>query len=212
MEFRRTGQRIEPMPVGPFRPDNRPQVSTLAMPQPMSQPMAQPMPQAVPVTMPIYPILSIKPTAVRDKERLRLFVVLLTVRFLKECKALRKRDQKEWVPHSDRLVNQTLEGLKLTDGYCPDNGSIKRMCRSIIDELQRRFNTKRALETEELDCPLVETIVVQCMQTHIQSESTRLAEAATAGKACFIIKCLLLVLVILGGVAIAIYFLVFWKK
>lgn len=189
-----------------------PQVMPQAVPQVVPQDMSQALPQAVPVAVPIYPVLSIKSTAVRDKERLRLFVLLLTVRFLNECKALQKRDLKDWVPHTERLVNQTLGGLKLTEGYCPENSCIKRMCKAIIDELQRRFNSRNALQTEELDCPLVETIVVQCMQTHIQNESTRLAEAATASKACFIIKCLLLALVILGGVAVTVYLSVFWNK
>lgn len=195
MELKRTGQNsiYSQPPMGPSLPENLPV-------------------QAVPVAVPIYPVLSIKSTAVRDKERLRLFVVLLTVRFLKESKALRKREQKDWVMHSDRLVNQTLAGLKLTDGYCPDNGCIKRMCKSIISELKRRFNTGARLETEELDFPLVEAIVVQCMQSHIQNESTRLAEAANAGRACFIVKILLVVLIVLGGVATGLYFFFTLKK
>lgn len=195
----------EQTPVVPFGMDNMPQGNIM-----VEQPQAVPI--AVPVAVPIYPVLSIKPTAVRDRERLRLFVALLTVRFLKECNALRNRSREQWVAHSERLIDQTLEGLKLTDGYCPDNRCVKRMCKSVVDELQRKFSTKKKLEMEILEYPLVDAMVVQSMQTHIQNESTRLAEAANAGRGCLIFKCVLLLLIILGGVATALYFFLFRKK
>lgn len=206
MERMRPVQRevYEQTPVLPFKMDDTPQVNV------REQPPAVPV--AVPVAVPLYPVLSIKPTAVRDREQLRLFVALLTVRFLKECNALRNRSREQWVAHSERLINQTLEGLKLTDGYCPDNRSVKRMCKSVVDDLQRKFSTKKRLEMEILEYPLVDAMVVQSMQTHIQNESTRLAEAANTGRGCLIFKCLLLLLLIFGGVAIALYFFLFWKK
>ncbi|KAI3375651.1 hypothetical protein L3Q82_003965 [Scortum barcoo] len=50
-------------------------------------------------------------TAEDSENQLRLFVALLTVRVLTKCHALQNRRQEEWVAHTKRLVNQTMEGL-----------------------------------------------------------------------------------------------------
>nr|XP_046246742.1 uncharacterized protein LOC124060169 [Scatophagus argus] len=139
------------------------------------------------VTMdqPQTPASGCEPTAGAENEnQLQVFVTVLTVRVLNKCNAVTNHNQEEWVAHIKRLVNQTMEGLTVTEGFCPDIKSTKKVCKAVMKELQKKFGSRRVLETLMLlEDPVVEAEVVRCLQAHIKDLSARLAKkAANSGK------------------------------
>ncbi|GLD60816.1 uncharacterized protein AKAME5_001268300 [Lates japonicus] len=116
-----------------------------------------------------------------SKDQLRLFATLLMVRVLTQCQALKNRSQEEWVPHTKRLVNQTMEGLTISEGFCPHTKSIKKICKAALKDLRKKFCGRRILESVILlQDPGVDTIIVQSLQVHIKQHSARLAKKAAS--------------------------------
>lgn len=117
--------------------------------------------------------------AANTHSQLRLFVSLLTLRVLRKCKALQSRSQDEWVAHSRRLIEQTMEGLTLINGHCPDIKKIKKVCKAVMKDLQKKMGSRRELETVVLlQDPAADKVIVQSLQAHIKDASLRLAEKA----------------------------------
>lgn len=121
--------------------------------------------------------------ALNSDNPLQLFVALVTVRLLKECNAIKDRARDQWVAHSKRLIDQTMIGLVLTDGYCPENKNARAMCKSVIKQLQKDFCTKQQLDAlVGMEHPAVDAVIVQCMQAHIRELSADLAGGVTKGR------------------------------
>ncbi|KAK5848259.1 hypothetical protein PBY51_005888 [Eleginops maclovinus] len=115
-------------------------------------------------------------SAAESEKQLRLFVTLLTVKVMSKCHALKNRSQEDWTTHTKRLVNKTMEGLAITKGFCPDVRSTKEVCKDVLKDLQKKFCSKRQLESLILSQqPAVEAAIVQCMQANIKKLSTQLA-------------------------------------
>ena len=120
-------------------------------------------------------------TKARSEDPLRLLVTILTVRVLNKCHAFQNRSQDECVAHTKRLAHQTMEGLTITDGFCPDMKSTKKLCKSVVKDLQKEFCSKRSLESLViLQDPVVDKVIIRSLQAHIREFSARLAmKAAT---------------------------------
>ena len=116
-------------------------------------------------------------TEARSEDPLRLLVTVLTVRVLNKCHAFKNQSQEECVARIKRLVHQTMEGFTITKGVCPDAKSAKRLCKSVMKDLQKKFCGKRTLETLIiLQDPLVDKVIVQSLQAHIRELSARLTK------------------------------------
>ncbi|GAA6233901.1 uncharacterized protein LOC124060169 [Lates japonicus] len=103
------------------------------------------------------------------------------MRVLTKCQALKNRSQEEWVPHTKRLVNQTTEGLRISEGFCPHTKSIKKICEAVLKDLRKKFCGRRLLESMILlQDPVVETVIVQLLQVHIKQHSAQLAKKAAS--------------------------------
>lgn len=108
---------------------------------------------------------------------LQLFVTLATVRLFKDCNAIKGRTRDQWVAHSKRLIDQTMIGLVLTDGFCPENKNVRPTSKSVVKQLQKEFCTKQQLDAlVMMEHPSVDAVIVQCMQTHIRELSADLAK------------------------------------
>ncbi|KAK9519596.1 hypothetical protein VZT92_022315 [Zoarces viviparus] len=59
-------------------------------------------------------------TEAKQHNKLRLFVTVVTARLMMKWDAIQNRSQEECLSHIKRLVNQTMEGLAITEGICPD--------------------------------------------------------------------------------------------
>lgn len=147
------------------------------------------------------------PEAVRNENPLQLFVALLTVKLLKECQALQNRTHEQWVAHSKRLMGQTLEDLTLTEGFCPENTRVKRLCKSVMKELQKKFCIKGRLDfLILLQHPAVDAVIVQCLRAHVSDESARLADQAAHPPSYW--KYILMILVAVGTVITAVVLII----
>ncbi|KAI3367236.1 hypothetical protein L3Q82_008287 [Scortum barcoo] len=119
-------------------------------------------------------------TAEDSENQLRLFVALLTVRVLTKCHALQNCRQEEWVAHTKRLVNQTMEGLAEIQGFCPDVKNTKRVCKAVVKELQKKLCSRRLLESViVLQDPAVDALIVQSLQAHVKQLAARPADKGT---------------------------------
>lgn len=142
-------------------------------------------------------------TEAESENQLRLFVTLLTLRVLNKCHALQNRSNEEWVTHTKRLVNQTMEGLTITEGFCPDLKATKKVCKDVVRDLQKKFCGRRLLESAiALQDPVVDTAVVQSLQARIKERSARLAEKASSQS---IWKDMLQVAVFAGGILASLF-------
>ena len=120
-------------------------------------------------------------TEADSENQLRVFVTLLTVRVLTKCHALQNRSQEEWVTHTKRLVNQTMVGLTLSEDFCPDNKTTKKVCKAVIKDLTKKFCGRRVLESLILiENPAVDTAIIESLQAHIKELSARQATKATS--------------------------------
>ncbi|GLD71795.1 uncharacterized protein AKAME5_002311900 [Lates japonicus] len=114
-------------------------------------------------------------------DQLRLCTTLLTVRVLTKCQALKTCSHEEWVPHTKHLVSQTVEGLTIPEGFCPDAKHTKKICKAVLRDLRKQFGGRRMLESVILlQDPVVDTVIVKSMQVHIRQQSARLAKKATS--------------------------------
>lgn len=59
-------------------------------------------------------------TETESEKQLRMFVTMPTVRVLYKYETLKSRSQEKWAAHVKRVVNQTMEGLTVSEGFCPD--------------------------------------------------------------------------------------------
>ncbi|KAI3376172.1 hypothetical protein L3Q82_016695 [Scortum barcoo] len=120
-------------------------------------------------------------TAEDSENQLRLFVALLTVRVLTKYHALQNRRQEEWVAHTKRLVNQTIEGLAEIQGFCPDVKNTKKVCKAVVKDLQKKLCTRRLLESVSvLQNPAVDAIIVQSLQAHVKQLAARRTDKDTS--------------------------------
>lgn len=140
---------------------------------------------------------------VNSDNPLQLFVALVTVRLFKDCNAIKGRTRDQWVAHSKRLIDQTMVGLVLTDGFCPENKNVRSMSSSMVKQLRKEFCTKKQLDALlMMEHPSVDATIVQCMQTHIRELSADLAKGISSRRTFW--KRLLAVLAVLGAVGIGV--------
>lgn len=134
---------------------------------------------------------------------LQLFVTLVTVRLFKDCNAIKDRTRDQWVAHSKRLIDQTLIGLVLTDGFCPENKNVRSMSKSVVKQLRKEFCTKQQLDKlVMMEHPSVDAVIVQCMQTHIRELSANLAKGGGGPRTGW--KWVLAALAVLGAIGVGV--------
>ncbi|KAE8286325.1 hypothetical protein D5F01_LYC16013 [Larimichthys crocea] len=134
-------------------------------------------------TEPVDPSASgCEPTTESESDKqLRLFVAILTARVMNKCNTLKNRSQEMVIAHIKSLINQTMEGLAVPEGFCVDIKDVKKVSKSVMKDLQKKFGSKRLLETViSLEDPVVDTAIVQCLQANIKNFSAQLAENATS--------------------------------
>ncbi|KAE8286307.1 hypothetical protein D5F01_LYC15993 [Larimichthys crocea] len=134
-------------------------------------------------TEPVDPSASgCEPTTESESDKqLRLFVAILTARVMNKCNTLKNRSQEMVIAHIKSLINQTMEGLAVPEGFCADIKNVKKVSKSVMKDLQKKFGSKRLLETViSLEDPVVDTAIVQCLQANIKNFSAQLAENATS--------------------------------
>lgn len=102
-----------------------------------------------------------------DDATLRLFVAQLVAMLLRGCNVHRDHRREAW------LTEQTMGGLAhLADGFCPPRGSAGAICDAVRTDLQQTFWSKQQLDTLVLmEHPAVDSVIVQCLQAHIRSQS-----------------------------------------
>ena len=118
-------------------------------------------------------------TEAESEDQLRIFVAVLTVRVLNKCHALRNRSQEECIARTKRLITQTMAGLHITTGFCPDVKSTKKLSKSVAKDVQKQLGGKRLLESAAQD-EAVDQVIVRCLLVNIRELSTRLAKKATS--------------------------------
>ncbi|CAK6976391.1 uncharacterized protein LOC124060169 [Scomber scombrus] len=100
-----------------------------------------------------------------NRDLLHNYVTVLMVRVLTKCHTLKGRHQKEWIKHTKRLVQQTLEGLAESEGFCPNIKTTKRLSKAIIEELTGKFGGRRTLEMLILaEDSVVDAAIVKSVQ------------------------------------------------
>ncbi|CAK6976392.1 uncharacterized protein LOC124060169 [Scomber scombrus] len=100
-----------------------------------------------------------------SSDSLHNYVTVLVVRVLTKCHTLKGRHQKEWIKHTKRLVQQTLEGLAVSEGFCPKIKTTKRLSKAIIEELTGKFGGRRTLELLMLaEDSVVDAAIVKSVQ------------------------------------------------
>lgn len=103
----------------------------------------------------------------------KLFVALLTTRLLTKCRALDICTEEQLATYAKQLVDHTLQGLTVSDGFCPSDKDIKDVCRAVIKDLAKKLGGKTSLKFAILSKqPCVEAVVVRCLQAHISKHST----------------------------------------
>ncbi|KAG7999481.1 hypothetical protein GBF38_000486 [Nibea albiflora] len=122
-----------------------------------------------------------EPTTKSESEKqLRMFVTLLTARVMNKCNSLKNRSQEIVVAHMKSLINQTMEGLTVPEGFCTDIKGVKKVSKAVMKDLLKKFCSKGVLETViSLEDPVVDKAIVQCLQAHTRSYSAKLAKNAT---------------------------------
>ncbi|XP_042292019.1 uncharacterized protein LOC121913375 isoform X2 [Thunnus maccoyii] len=116
-------------------------------------------------------------TEVESENQLRLFVTVLTVRVLTKCHAIQNMSQDEWVARIKRMVDQTMKGLDVSEGFCPELKTTGKACKAVIKDLKKKFCGKRLLKTVILlQDPVVDKAIIKTLQAHIQELSVKLAE------------------------------------
>ncbi|XP_071344876.1 uncharacterized protein [Trachinotus anak] len=119
-------------------------------------------------------------TKAEGEDPLRLFVTLLTVKVLTKCQAVQNCSQEKWINHTKRLVNQTMEGIAITEGFCPDVKHLKKVCKAVMKDLEKKFCGRRLLESVILlEDPAIDTVIVHSLQAHIKNLSAELAKKAS---------------------------------
>lgn len=106
-------------------------------------------------------------------------MALLTVKVLTKCRALQSQTKEDWIPHANRLIDQTMQGLSVNADFCPDAKSTTKLCRAVIKDLQTEFSGRRLLESVVLlQDPVVDRAIVRSLQIHIRDCSARLERNA----------------------------------
>ncbi|KAE8279335.1 hypothetical protein D5F01_LYC22922 [Larimichthys crocea] len=106
----------------------------------------------------------------RRSKQLRLFVTVLTVRLLHKCNTVQSRTQEQWVAHMKTLVSQTMEGLTVTGNFSADSKDIKKVCKAVQKDLQKRYGSKGLVQTVILqEDAAVDADIAQCLQTHTRA-------------------------------------------
>lgn len=124
-------------------------------------------------------VMEITSEAANDENPLRLFVALLMVKLLKECNVPQSRGRETWLVYSKKLTDRTMEGLTLTEGFCPSKKCVGPICQAVLKDLQKTFWSKQQLDALILlQHPAVDGVVVQCLQAHIRGMSAQLAKEA----------------------------------
>lgn len=102
------------------------------------------------------------------EEQLQLFVTLLTVQVLKKCHAFKDRSRETWVPHTNRLINQTMEGLCVPEGFCPKLKHLRKVSNGVVWDLKKQLCGRQIMECLIiLQDPAVDTTIARTMQTRI---------------------------------------------
>lgn len=119
----------------------------------------------------------------QSEHQLRLFTTLLMVRLLTKCHTVPHGEQEEWIAHTQRLINQTLERLTETepDGIFPHTKSTKKVYKAVMRDLIKMFGGRDVLESAMLlQDPVIDSAIVQTVQTHIRKFLARLAKKETS--------------------------------
>ncbi|CAK6972680.1 uncharacterized protein LOC124060169 [Scomber scombrus] len=142
---------------------------------PATQPAAQPAPPVVLEVPDPHPPAFATTIKADGQDPLRILVALLTVKVLTKCRALQSQNKADWVPHANRLIDQTMQGLSVNEDFCPDAKSTTELCRAVIKDLQTEFSGRRLMESVVLlQDPVVDRAIVRSLQTHIRDCSARL--------------------------------------
>ncbi|KAG8004269.1 hypothetical protein GBF38_009195, partial [Nibea albiflora] len=81
-----------------------------------------------------------EPTTKSESEKqLRMFVTLLTARVMNKCNSLKNRSQEIVVAHMKSLINQTMEGLTVPEGFCTDIKGVKKVSKAVMKDLLKKF-------------------------------------------------------------------------
>uniref|UniRef100_A0A0F8AZN5 Uncharacterized protein n=1 Tax=Larimichthys crocea TaxID=215358 RepID=A0A0F8AZN5_LARCR len=110
------------------------------------------------------------PVETDSQKQLRQFVTMLTLRLLHKCNTVQSRTKEQWVAHTKTLVSQTMEGLTVTGNFCPDAKDMKKVCKAVQKDLQKRYGSKGLLQTVILqEDAAVDADIAQCLQTHTRA-------------------------------------------
>ena len=120
-------------------------------------------------------------TETEGENQLRLFVTVLTVRVLTKCHTIQNLSQNEWITRIKRLVDQTMVGLDVSEGFCPQLKTTKKVCKAVMKDLTKKFSGRRVLESLILlRDPVVDKAIIKSLQTRIQKLSIKLTKNAAS--------------------------------
>lgn len=109
--------------------------------------------------------------------QLRLFIALVALNVMKKCKAIQSQPQDVLVAHAKRLVDQTMEGLLVPEGYSPEHKSIKNVCKAVMKDLQKNVCSKGMLVSMILlQDPAVDAAIIKSVQAHITNRDVQIAK------------------------------------
>ncbi|KAG8006028.1 hypothetical protein GBF38_005146 [Nibea albiflora] len=105
-----------------------------------------------------------------SRKQIRQFVFLLTTRLLHKCDTLQSRTREQWVAHLKTLVSQTMEGLPVTSSFSADGKDVKKVCKAVQKDLQKKYGSKGLVQAAILqEDAATDAVIVQCLQTHTRA-------------------------------------------
>ncbi|KAM3600134.1 uncharacterized protein V6R79_018342 [Siganus canaliculatus] len=117
-----------------------------------------------------------------DQQRLQAFVSLLTIKVLAQLGVTKTCSLAEWVVLTSPLSRSVMDGLSVTEGFCPDVKSVKKQCKVITEHVQQQLGTKNKMDAVTVQQnSAVGLLVVEAIRSHIEDLSDQQARERAGG-------------------------------
>lgn len=141
---------------------------------------------------------------------LQLFATLLTLKLLKDCGALHHRPHHQWLAHSRRLIDSTLEELQPPGRACRplEADRVGPLSATAARELRRRLGVKGRLDfLVLLQHPAVDAVIVETLQQLVGQEVQRLDRPKSRPSCLLIGSLALTVAAAIAGIVVLVLYL-----
>lgn len=116
----------------------------------------------------IHPLAEDLDSAVRE-EQLRSLVSQLTMKVLDKCQAFEDRNPKTLLAHTNRLIDKTMEGLCIPEGFCLGSVDLGNLSNGVLRDLKKQLCGMKMMECLViLENQEVDAVIVRTLQAHIK--------------------------------------------